>query len=120
MSKRGLFLLCGSLLVIFQSSVNAQGLKGVPGGGEIHGREAYIEGSSDAERWKTFLMVEPKLLGMTRQQVKNSLGEPNTGHDTFEYGITKAPVATKPRAWAYLTVFFRNGQVWKFAVQAKD
>lgn len=116
-----LCLLGSSTSLLPAVKVQAQGLKDnsyTPH--EILGRRAFIKGNTDAERWENFLASEPKLLGMTRSQVRAALGEPNVGKDTFGYSITEAPIHPKERRYPRLTIFFQNNNVSKFSVEAQD
>lgn len=69
---------------------------------------------------ENFLASDPRLLGMTRSQVREELGEPNVGKDTFGYSITEAPIHPKERKYPRLTIFFQNNKVSKFSVEAQD
>jgi hypothetical protein len=120
-SRKLVCLLVATGCVSMSHSV-AQGLKGSEGYGphEILGRRAYIRGANDTERWKTLQMVQSKLLGMDCKQVVAALGEANTGKDTYSYAITQEPISTNPKRWAQLRLFFTNGRVSKFSVEAEQ
>lgn len=103
---------------------NAQGLKGgaqMPR--EIPGRLTYVPGANDQERWKGFLDVQPKLVGMSLNDVykrfgKNPVAEKDKS--SVEYGLTQEPVksGTRGNSWLHLKIYFRNDAVWKYAVEA--
>lgn len=101
----------------------SQGLKGARMPEKILGRLEYIKGNNDQERWKTFLQAQPKLIGMTFEQVTAVLGEGgcNPSRTWLLYGLTEAPVNssrfTKPK-WLHLTVTFRDLVALKYEVYA--
>lgn len=112
-----------SIGLLLPVSASAQGLKGAQMPKKILGRLTYIKGYSDQERWKTFLDVQPKLIGMPFKEVQRCLGEePISERDlsSIEYGLTQEAVRMGLRDYSclHLTIFFRNGIAWKYAVEA--
>lgn len=90
---------------------------------KILGRLTYIKGSNDQGRWKTFLDAQPRLIGMSFSEVQKCIGEEPIGErdlSSVEYGLTQEPVKTgaKGNSWLHLNIFFRNGIVWKYSVEA--
>lgn len=116
-------LILGGLAASTDLSINAQGLKGAQMPKKILGRLTYIKGFDDQERWKTFLDIQPKLIGMSLKEVQKRLGEePISERDmsSVEYGLTQKPVKSglKDNSWLHVTIFFRNGIAWKYVVEA--
>lgn len=100
-------------------NVLAQGLNGSDyGPHEIFGRRTYVNGNSDAARWKTIQQVQSHLLGMNRKQVISALGAPDSVEGTFGYAITEDPISTAPKRWAQLSIVFENGKVTRFSIEA--
>jgi hypothetical protein len=118
-----LCLLGSSISFLVPVDASAQGLKGAQMPKKILGRLTYIKGNNDQERWKTFLDAQPQLIGMPCKEVQKRLGEePISERDlsSVEYGLTQEPVKTssKDKSWLNLTIFFRNGIAWKYALEA--
>lgn len=104
------------------SPSNAQGLKGAHMPKEIKGRLVYVKGDNDQERWKTFLAVQPKLIGMPFRQMDTALSgmESHRVMTEVEYGLTDEPVKTgrDENSCLHVRVFLREGIVWKYFVEA--
>jgi len=113
-----------ALVSVSLPQISAQGLKGSDyGPHEIQGRLSYIKGANDQERWRTFLDVQPKLIGMSSNDVDKALcGQPTHRlMSEIEYGLTEEPVKLgKNKSWLHVRVFFRDGVAWKYAVQASN
>ncbi len=102
---------------------DAQGLKGARMPGEILGRLTYLPGASDRERWKVFLDTQPKLIGMSLNDVYKHFGKkPVAERDqsSVEYGLTREPLKSDSNvnSWLHLKIYFHNGAVWKYIVEA--
>lgn len=104
------------------SPSNAQGLKGAQMPKEIKGRLVYVKGNNDQERWKTFLDVQPRLIGMTFKQMDTALSgkESHRVMTEVEYGLSEEPVKAgrDENSWLHVRIFLKNGIVWKYVVQA--
>lgn len=117
-------ILVSVVLIIALSPASwAQGLKGVQMPRKILGRLTYIKGNNDKERWKTFLAVQPKLIGMSVKEIQECLGEEpvsNSDSSEVEYGLTQDPVKLvyKGNSWIHVKIFFHNGIAWKYVVKA--
>lgn len=111
------------VLVLSGQASSAQGLKGAQMPKEMLGRLTYLPGKNDLERWKIFLDLQPKLIGMSIGDVCKHFGKDPIGdrdRSSIEYGLTQEPVmaGAKANSWLHLKVFFRNGVAWKYAVEA--
>ncbi len=88
---------------------------------EILGRVIYVKGNNDQERWKNFLAVQGKLIGMTFKQADEALCG-KLSHIVMteaEYGLTEDQVKVgKTKGCLYVRVFYRDGFVWKYSVEA--
>lgn len=118
-------LVIAGIALFANSPINAQGLKGSQMPKKILGRLTYIKGNNDQERWKTFLDAQPKLIGMSLKEVEKRFGEePICERDlsAVEYGLTQESVKSgvKENSWLHVHLFFRNGVVWKFSVEASN
>ena len=115
-----------TLSLIFLSTpglVLAQGLKGSPKSCNRSASQlAYVSGNSDKERWQKFISVQPKLIGMTFDEVDKALcGKPVYKQmSEAEYGLTQEPLKGKIKGWLHLRVYFRDGFAWKYAVEASS
>jgi hypothetical protein len=113
-----------SIAASMELSTNAQGLKGAQMPKEILGRLVYVKGNNDHERWKTFLGVQPKLIGMTFEQMDKALSgqASHRAMTEVEYGLTQDPVkaGSDVNSWLHVRIFLRNGVVWKYVVEAEN
>lgn len=116
-----LCLLGSSISFLVPVDASAQGLKGAQMPPEILGRVIYVKGNTDQERWKNFLTVQSRLIGMSFKQADEALCG-MTSHKVMteaEYGITQEQVKVgKTKGCLYLRVFYRDGFVWKYSVEA--
>jgi hypothetical protein len=114
------------IITTFISNVEvagAQGLKGAQMPKKILGRLTYLPGNNDKERWKVFLDVQPKLVGMRADELFRHFGKDPIGasdQSSVEYGLTQEPVksGSKSKTWLHIKIFLRNGTVWKYTVEA--
>lgn len=117
-----LCLAANSISFLLPFAASAQGLKGSFMPKEISGRLVYVKGINDQERWKTFLDVQPRLIGMTFKQMDRALSgkESHRVMTEVEYGLTEDPVKAGlvHDSWLHVRVYLRNGIVWKYAVEA--
>lgn len=121
MEKSFLFL---TVFLVIVPAVFAQGLKGTEGIHQRFGQVQYVTGQTESERWKRFLKIQPKLIGMKKRQLVRSLGsgtEDSTGV-ILSYILAVSPVDSGlgKKSWLHLVINFRNGKVWKYAVEARD
>lgn len=110
-----------AIALVLSPCANSQGLKGAAMPEKILGRLEYIKGNNDQERWKTFQQVQPKIIGMTFEQVDSALtGEiTHRAMNEVEYGLTQNSVKMgSTESCLHVRVFFRNGIAWKYEVKA--
>lgn len=112
-----------SISLLLPVGAFAQGLKGAQMPPKVQGRVIYVKGDSDQERWKNFLAVQSKLIGMSFNQADEALCG-KISHKVMteaEYGLTQEQVTVgKTKGCLYLRVFFRDGFVWKYCVEASQ
>jgi hypothetical protein len=116
-----LCLLGTSIAFLLPVGASAQGLKGAQMPPEILGRVIYVKGDTDQERWKNFVAVQSSLIGMSFKQADEALCG-KISHKVMteaEYGLTQEQVKVgKTKGCLYLRVFYRDGLVWKYSVEA--
>jgi hypothetical protein len=123
MKDLGIILcLLGTSISFWQPvGASAQGLKGAQMPPEILGRAIYVKGYSDQERWNHFLSVQSRLIGMSFKQADEALCG-MIKHKVMteaEYALTQEQVKVgKTKGCLYLRVFYRDGFVWKYSVEA--
>jgi len=111
--------LCGSVLLILQSSAIGQGLSGATDGPSPRGGTSaggpLIPGKTDGQRWSFLQSHQQKLLGASRSEIISLFGKGGAGlaHDELVYQVT---------AWARqttvieLTFKFVGGKVESYSL----
>lgn len=118
------YLFCLTVFFAITPAVIAQGLKGTEGIHQRFGQVQYVTGQTESERWKRFLKIQPKLIGLKKKQVIRSLGtgtQDSTG-SKLTYLLSGSPVDSGlgKDTWLHIVINFRSGKVWKYAVEARD
>lgn len=117
------FLIVLTLIAVAAYPSLAQGLKGAHMPPEILGRLVYVKGDNDQARWKTFVDVQPRLIGMTFEEVDKALcgKAKHRAMSEVKYGLTQEPVKIgESESCLHVKVFLRNGLAWKYSVEASS